>query len=190
MLMVVNKKHPLPSDYNPYNGGLSPETTTAKNELIAAMREAGFSVSDNVSGYRSFAYQTTLYNGYVSTDGQAQADAMSARPGYSEHQSGLAFDLLDGNGQLFAENNSNPTGEKWLLDNAWKYGLIVRFPEGKTAITGYENEEWHMRYVGKTAAKAIHDSGETLEEYTGVSGGDYNSSASDDVPALDEKIKQ
>ncbi len=87
LLMVVNKKHPLPADYNPYNGGLSPRTETAKDQLIAAMKQAGFDVGDTVSGYRGYDYQKTLYDGYVASEGQAEADAVSARPGYSEHQS-------------------------------------------------------------------------------------------------------
>jgi D-alanyl-D-alanine carboxypeptidase len=186
LLMVVNKKHPLPADYNPYNGGLSPATTQAKDELITAMQRAGFDVGTTVSGFRDYNYQKTLYDGYVASEGQAAADAVSARPGYSEHQSGLAFDLRSGSGGLFAAGNSDSQAEQWLLDHAAKYGLIVRYPEGKTAITGYSNEEWHMRYVGVKAATFIAAHGLTLEQYTGVPGGDYNTDASADVPALSE----
>lgn len=185
-LMVVNKKHPLPADYNPYNGGLSPRTETAKDQLIAAMKQAGFDVGDTVSGYRGYDYQKTLYDGYVASEGQAEADAVSARPGYSEHQSGLAFDLRNGSGGLFAEGGSDPAAAKWLRDNAYKYGLIVRYPADLTSSTGYSHEEWHMRYVGMTAAKVIKEQNISLEQYTGNAGGDYNKSKSDDIPALEE----
>lgn len=186
LLMVVNKKHPLPADYNPYNGGLSPRTEMAKDQLIAAMKQAGFDVGDTVSGYRGYDYQKTLYDGYVASEGQAEADAVSARPGYSEHQSGLAFDLRNGSGGLFAEGGSDPAAAKWLRDNAYKYGLIVRYPADLTSSTGYSHEEWHMRYVGMTAAKVIKEQNISLEQYTGNAGGDYNKSKSDDIPALEE----
>ncbi|MEY4664785.1 M15 family metallopeptidase [Weissella cibaria] len=185
-LMVVNKKHPLPADYNPYNGGLSPKTNQAKDELISAMKAAGFNVGDTVSGYRAYDYQKTLYDGYVAGQGQAAADSVSARPGYSEHQTGLAFDLRSSTGGLFAEGGSDPDAAQWLQDNAYKYGLIVRYPEDLTTSTGYDHEEWHMRYVGKRAAAVITKYHLSLEQYTGNAGGDYNKSKSADIPALEE----
>lgn len=186
LLMVVNKKHPLPADYNPYNGGLSPKTNQAKDELISAMKAAGFNVGDTVSGYRAYDYQKTLYDGYVAGQGQAAADSVSARPGYSEHQTGLAFDLRSSTGGLFAEGGSDPDAAQWLQDNAYKYGLIVRYPEDLTTSTGYDHEEWHMRYVGKRAAAVITKYHLSLEQYTGNAGGDYNKSKSADIPALEE----
>ena len=150
------------------------------------MKQAGFDVGDTVSGYRGYDYQKTLYDGYVASEGQAEADAVSARPGYSEHQSGLAFDLRNGSGGLFAEGGSDPAAAKWLRDNAYKYGLIVRYPADLTSSTGYSHEEWHMRYVGMTAAKVIKEQNISLEQYTGNAGGDYNKSKSDDIPALEE----
>ncbi|WP_057755006.1 M15 family metallopeptidase [Weissella kandleri] len=192
-LMVVNKKHPLTSDYNPYNGsttdnnpsgsGLSPATNQAKTALIQAMQKAGFKISENVSGYRSYRYQTILYQNYVQQHGQAEADTFSARPGYSEHQSGLAFDLIGANGDL-------PTDDQmyqWLQNHAHNFGLIIRFPRGSNASTGYMGEEWHMRYVGKANATKMHQQHiATLEEFTGLPGGDYNQDSKQDIPAISE----
>lgn len=192
-LLVVNKKHPLTQDYNPFKGaldtnnpdggGLSENANQAKNEIIAALQAAGFPISNQVSGYRSYQYQTTLYNNYVANHGQKEADTFSARPGYSEHQSGLAFDLTGQNGQL-------PTDDKmykWLQNNAYKYGLIVRFPRHSSTQTGYIGEEWHLRYVGINNATTMNKKKiSTLEEYTGVKGGDYHPDASQDQLAVNE----
>ncbi|QIL50681.1 M15 family metallopeptidase [Weissella coleopterorum] len=192
-LIVVNKKHPLNQNYNPFNGaidsnnpngaGLSKATNQAKTQIISDLQTAGFPISDQVSGYRSFNYQTTLYNNYVTSHGQKEADTFSARPGYSEHQSGLAFDLTGQNGQL-------PTDDKlyhWLQNNAHKYGLIIRFPRNSSAKTGYMGEEWHLRYIGvKNATKMYQKKIKTLEEFTGIIGGDYHQDARQDQMAVKE----
>lgn len=191
--MVVNKKHPLNSDYNPYNGsttdnnpsgsGLSPATNQAKTALIQAMQKAGFQISNNISGYRSYQYQTILYQNYVRQHGQAEADTFSARPGYSEHQSGLAFDLVGADGDLPTDNQMY----QWLQKHAHNFGLIIRFPRGSNASTGYIGEEWHMRYVGKTnATKMYQQHIATLEEFTGLPGGEYNQDSQQDIPAISE----
>lgn len=164
-ILVVNKKHGVPMDYAP---GVDPTAQSQCNALIADMLAQGLNVSWNTSNFRSYEYQTQLYNNYVAANGQAQADTFSARPGYSEHQTGLAFDLLDGSGQLL----TSPAEAQWLLNNSWKYGFIVRYQAGKEAITGYQAEPWHIRYIGEQA-QAIAQSGLTLEEYLGVEGGDY-----------------
>lgn len=164
-ILIVNKRHPMAADYNPG------ENETAKRALLrlqAAMKEAGYAISDDYSGFRSYETQTELYNNYVATDGQEAADRYSARPGYSEHQTGLAFDIKDAAEQLLTE----PEASQWLAENAHKYGFIVRFPEGGEESTGYMAEQWHIRYIGKEAT-AIYESGKTLEEYLGVAGGDY-----------------
>ena len=109
-----------------------------------------------------------LYQNYVNQDGKAAADRYSARPGYSEHQTGLAFDLIDKNGNLVQESGAS----QWLLDNAYKYGFIVRYLEGKEGSTGYMPESWHLRYIGQEA-KEIAQSGKSLEEYFGITGGGY-----------------
>ena len=110
----------------------------------------------------SYAYQASLYNSYVAQDGQELADTYSARPGHSEHQSGLAFDIgaLD-NGY------GNTPGGRWLNAHCADYGFILRYPAGKESITGYQYEPWHVRYVGKEIASRIMSQGITLEEYLG-----------------------
>ena len=162
---VVNKHYPLSANYNPCE---DPTAKSAFLELLAGMREAGFAVSDSYSGFRSYDTQAGLYQNYVARDGQAAADRYSARPGYSEHQSGLAFDIIDSSGNLLQE----PAASQWLLKHAGDYGFVVRYLAGKEDVTGYQHEEWHVRYVGADA-KAISQSGQTLEEYYGFTGGDY-----------------
>ena len=167
--MVVNKKHKLPADYNP---GETPIAGEKVRELIQKMQELGFSISNQYSGFRSYEYQTQLYQNYVNKDGKEAADTYSARPGYSEHQTGLAFDILNGAGGLLGENPQDEKAIEWLHSHAHEYGFIVRFQEGKEAITGYQAEAWHIRYVGDIAEK-IYTSKQTLEEYFGVEGGNY-----------------
>lgn len=164
-IMVVNKKHGLPANYAPQENA---EAGTKIRQLIADMQRQGYAISSSYSGYRSYAYQSSLYNNYVNSYGQAQADRFSARPGYSEHQTGLAFDLKHSNGTLVeAAPEVN-----WIAAHAHEYGFIVRYPSGKESVTGYMPEPWHLRYVGDQAS-AIYASGLTLEEYLGVPGGGY-----------------
>lgn len=166
--IIVNKKNPLGPDYN--NG----ENEVAKKAMLklkADMQEKGFSVSDYYSGFRSFERQQELYNNYVATDGKENADRYSARPGFSEHQTGLAFDLIDGSGALLG-TNINDGASEWLANNAYRYGFVVRYTEEKESVTGYIAESWHIRFVGNDA-KNIYLSGLTLEEYYDVVGGDY-----------------
>lgn len=164
-VIVVNKTYPLDAAYAP---GEDPTAQAAFLELVADMRAEGFPVSDQYSGFRSYDTQVNLYNNYVSRDGQEAADRYSARPGYSEHQTGLAYDLLDTSGNLLTE----PSAVTWLMKNASKYGFIVRYIEGKEEVTGYMAESWHVRYIGKEA-QDIADSGLTLEEYFNIEGGSY-----------------
>lgn len=164
-VIIANKKHPLSASYAP---GENPQALAAFQQLIADMQAQGFAISNNYSGFRSYETQAGLYQSYVNQDGQAAADTYSARAGYSEHQTGLAFDLMDSGGNLLEE----PTASQWLADNAHHYGFIVRYLPGKEAITGYMAESWHVRYIGAEAADIYH-SGLTLEEYFGVPGGGY-----------------
>ena len=164
-IVVANKHYPMSKDYNP---GENPTAKAELLKLIAAMQQAGFPISDNYSGFRSYETQTQLYQNYVNKDGKAEADRYSARPGYSEHQTGLAFDLIGTNGDLVTEEKA----AQWLLDHAADYGFVVRYLKGKEKETGYMAEEWHLRYVGKEA-KEIAASGLSLEEYYGFEGGDY-----------------
>ena len=168
-IIIVNKKHGLSKDYNP---GENPTAKAAFIRLRDDMINQGLNVGRSYSGFRSYDYQKTLYDNYVSRDGQAAADRYSARPGYSEHQTGLVFDLTDKSGNLLEDSRAS----QWLKDNAHNYGFIVRFQAGKEASTGYMPEAWHIRYVGKEA-KDIHDSGLSLEEYFGIEGGDYYASS-------------
>ena len=164
-IIIANKHYPLSKDYNP---GENPTAKAELLKLIAAMQEAGFPISDHYSGFRSYETQTQLYQDYVNKDGKAEADRYSARPGYSEHQTGLAFDLIGTDGDLVTEEKV----AQWLLDHAADYGFVVRYLKGKEKETGYMAEEWHLRYVGKEA-KDIAASGLSLEEYYGFEGGDY-----------------
>jgi LAS superfamily LD-carboxypeptidase LdcB/beta-lactamase class A len=162
-VIIVNKQHPLNANYAPG------ENATAKqsfNNLKATMQSQGYAISDSYSGYRSYNHQSTLYNNYVAQHGQAQADRFSARPGYSEHQTGLAYDILSSDGSLVNDSKA----VNWIKTNAHNYGFVVRYPEGKEAVTGFMYEPWHLRYIGKEATD-IYNSGKTLEEYYGVKGG-------------------
>lgn len=164
-IVVANKHYPMSKDYYP---GENATAKAAFLKLIAQMQEEGYAISDNYSGFRSYATQAQLYQSYVNQEGQAAADRYSARPGYSEHQTGLAFDVIGTDGQLVEDSNA----AQWLLEHAPDYGFVVRYPRGKESITGYMHEEWHLRYIGKEA-KDVAASGLTLEEYYGFDGGDY-----------------
>ena len=155
-VLVVNKKYGVPSSYNP---GVNQTALNAYYSLKADANSAGFSMP-LLSGFRSYNTQVGLYNRYVSAYGQATADTFSARPGHSEHQTGLAFDV----GSI-DNNYGNTAGGKWLANNCYKYGFILRYPKDKEEITGYNYESWHYRYVGKDIAKYIHTHNITFDEY-------------------------
>ena len=125
-------------------------------------KELGYGFKIN-SAYRSYEKQETIYNRYVQNDGQKQADTYSARPGYSEHQTGYAFDIRDY--PYTNEDYSKTKSFTWVSKNAYKYGFILRFPEGKEHITGYQYESWHYRYCGVECATYIHNHDLTFEEY-------------------------
>lgn len=172
LTVVVNKKYKLPSDYAPnlapvLGGQLRPEAADALTQLVNAASQAGHSLSV-ISSYRSYANQQSTYNGWVAQYGQAEADTFSARPGHSEHQTGLAVDL----NSLEQSFGSTPAG-LWLAANAQNYGFIIRYPEGKDAETGYHYEPWHIRYVGVDVAKAVVASGKTLDQYYNIPAGGY-----------------
>ena len=164
--LVVNKTYSLPSSYG---SDLTSQTKTAANEMFAAAKLEGLNIYIS-SGYRSYATQKRLYNNYVNRDGKEKADTYSARPGHSEHQSGLAFDV----NQINDSFNNTPEA-KWLANNCYKYGFILRYPEGKTNETGYKYESWHFRYVGKELAQMLYNNGDwiTMEDYFGITS-EYN----------------
>ncbi len=170
--VIVNKKRPLPETYAPADlstiagGQLRSLAASALNDLIIAGKAAGQNLQI-ISSYRSFSTQSITYNGYVARDGQATADTYSARPGHSEHQTGLAVDLGSGSCNLEICFGDTPAG-KWLAANAPNYGFIIRYPNGKTQVTGYQYEPWHIRYVGKELAVEIKAKNVTLEEFFGL----------------------
>ena len=115
------------------------------------------------SSYRDYEYQEDIYNRYVKSDGKEAADTYSGRPGFSEHQTGLAVDLYNGK-TVYTQFESTKEFD-WMQENAHKYGFILRFPKDKDNITGYQYESWHYRYVGKEIAQYIHEHDITYEEY-------------------------
>ncbi len=158
-ILIANKTYALPSDYDP---GVDPEAMEAFNEMQKAAELEGCNLYI-ASGYRSYETQKNIYEKYVERDGQQMADTYSARPGHSEHQTGLAFDL----NSIDASFANTPEG-KWIAENCYKYGFIIRYPANKSAITGYMYEPWHIRYLGVNLATAVHQSGLCLEEYLGI----------------------
>lgn len=158
-ILIANKTYPLPSTYNP---GVDPVANAALQEMFAAAKGQGLNLFVR-SGFRSYLTQKTLYNNYVKRDGVAAADRYSARPGHSEHQTGLAFDINKANASFAGSPEAN-----WLAENCYKYGFIIRYPQGKEAVTGYMYEPWHIRYLGIEIATAVYNSGLCLEEYLGI----------------------
>ena len=175
--VLVDKHHPLcPRDYAPdlvpvasTGGMLRPEAAAAMDALAAALgAETGLSLSA-ASTYRSYDEQDALYAAYVAGYGQAEADTFSAHAGYSEHQTGLAIDVAAGSCGCTDVPFGDTPEAQWLAENAWRFGFIVRYPDGYEGITGYMWEPWHLRYVGVAIATAMHDGGiATLEEYYGA----------------------
>lgn len=159
-ILIANKTYALPNDYNP--GKLSDEVMKAFEEMKEAASKDKITLWIQ-SGYRSYKTQEELFNNYVKQSGKEKAETFSARPGHSEHQTGLAMDLN------IVDSSFEGTKEAiWIEKNAYKYGFIVRYPKGKESITGYKYEPWHVRYLGKDTAKKVYSSGLTLEEYLGI----------------------
>ncbi len=179
-LIIANRKHPLGKDYVPKDLVKVADDQTwklcrAAKEAFEAMRlemkKLGVYDTYNRSTYRSYSFQSSLYNGYIERDmGRypeltreeviAIVDTYSARPGTSDHQTGLTIDFNPLN-QSFEDLKAF----SYMKDNAHKFGFILRYPEGKTDITGYKYEPWHWRFVGRNAATYIYENGITLEEY-------------------------
>lgn len=168
--LIVNKTYSLPSSYGT---SLTSTTKNAFNKMQAAAKLDGINIYI-ASGFRSYQTQNRLYNNYVALDGKAKADTYSARPGHSEHQSGLAFDIcshdLDGQNACINSNFDNTDQAKWLAQNAYKYGFILRYPKGRTNETGYKYESWHFRYVGTDLSTKLYNNGDwlTMENYFGI----------------------
>lgn len=158
-ILIVNKTYSLPADYDP---GTSSVAQNAFDNMAADAMNDGIYLFVN-SGYRSYQEQVQLYTMYASERGIEEADKVSSRPGHSEHQTGLTFDV---NTTEFAF--ADTAEAKWLAEHCCEYGFIIRYPEGKEDITGYEYEPWHIRYVGEEQAKTITESGLCLEEYLDI----------------------
>ena len=159
-IMIVNKTYSLPKDYNP---GLQKVYKDAFAQMQSAAKLDNINLFI-VSGFRSYDDQVKLYNAYIKEDGKEKADTYSARPGYSEHQSGLAADI-----NTAASWFDDTQEAKWLKQNCYKYGFIIRYPKGEEKYTGYKYESWHLRYVGKELAKKIHDNNDiSLEHYFNI----------------------
>ena len=172
--IIVNKYHSLDSKYVPsdlekidskYNKGSNNLMKKEAKEAFEKM--CGAALSDNIkiysgSAYRSYNYQLNLYNRYVLVDGKRKADTYAARAGFSEHQTGLATDIMNAKLEYISEGDKE---YDWLINNSYKYGFILRYPKNKEDITGYMYEEWHFRYIGIEDAKKLYDLGITYDEY-------------------------
>lgn len=192
-LVLLNKTHPsgehycppdltkLDSDITLYGKEIELRLYTAKatEALIAALHQNGYTDIVVTSGYRSYAYQQSLFNTYIGQEQAAHPDwtdaqirelvlSYSAAPGTSEHHTGNAIDLISTNYVSLDETFAQNPAYAWLQKNAHLYGFILRYPKDKTNITGYSYEPWHYRFVGVKAATEMHEQGLTLEEYLGV----------------------
>ena len=189
-LVLINKQNPLGESYAPdqlsalptsltlYGKNVEMESTAAKaaEAMLRELRAQGFSDICITSGYRTYDYQQKLFNTYLGqemakhpgwTEEQCRAEVLtySARPGESEHQSGLCLDLISTKNPVLDESFAQNPAYAWLCENAHYFGFILRYPEGKESVTGYSYEPWHYRFVGADAAAKIHEKGTTLEEY-------------------------
>ena len=172
--VLVNKYNYLDKDYVPTNlEKISTVYALSNMKLVENAKEAYEEMAKDasksklklviLSSYRSYDYQVDLYNRYAKKDGKEKADTYSGRPGFSEHQTGLAFDIY--NGKTTYTKFESTKEFDWMQENAYKYGFILRFPKGKELETGYQYESWHYRYVGKDIAKEIYDKDICFEEY-------------------------
>lgn len=181
IVVLVNKQYRLPDGFEPEDlvypdvrfifsekvdkRKMRQEAATGLEEMFAMAEVQGIYLA-GASGYRSYETQEGLYNHYVNKDGKEKADQYSARPGHSEHQTGLTMDISGSTGECAVQDCFADTPEaEWLADNAHLFGFILRYPKGKEHITGYKYEPWHFRYVGIDLAKELYENDLTLEEY-------------------------
>lgn len=180
--VLVNRENNLPDTYvpedlvkitelptvlsNPEINQLRAAAYEALKELFtAAKNEGGYDLYAR-SGYRSYSTQVSLYSSYVANHGQEAADTFSAKPGQSEHQTGLSMDITCEAMNYLLDDTFGETEEgKWVAENAHRFGFIIRYPKGKEKITGYMYEPWHIRFLGTDMATSVYESGLTLEEY-------------------------
>lgn len=181
--VVVNKTRPLvPTDFAPGNladvpvqmttlsGQVRADVAVAVGDMANAAVTAGVGRLGANNGYRSYGLQVTTYESHVRDQGQSVADAGSARPGHSEHQTGLAVDVVAcGLGCGGLDGFGGTPQSNWVAEHAWEYGFVVRYEDVGAGVTGYSPEPWHLRYVGRDLAAAYHDGGyHTLEEFFGL----------------------
>jgi D-alanyl-D-alanine carboxypeptidase len=180
--VIANKLRPLqPTNWVPddlvrlkvpqvYDAYLRKPAAKAVTRMFADFQKKTGLGMQSQSAYRSYSSQVSTYNSWVDTLGQEGADLTSARPGYSEHQTGLAIDISAVGGSCSLRSCFADTKQgKWLAKHAWEYGFVLRYPQGKTKITGYEFEPWHYRFVGTGLARDLHETGvKTLEKYFGL----------------------
>lgn len=172
-ILIVNKSYGLDSNYIPKDTYINLENIDYSKEGLCKVVIDSFNMMKNdamncclniwiESGYRSYKYQKELYNSYAIKYGKDKADKFSARPGHSEHQTGLSFDLNTIDDSFF-----HTLEYEWINNNSYKYGFIIRYPQNKEHITGYKFEPWHLRYVGYPLSKILYNNGDwiTLEEY-------------------------
>lgn len=178
--VIVNKKMSVPIDYAPSDlvlapvaarGDKSSDERSVRSELVAplqAMFADAAAAGHNLmigSAYRSPTLQQTYFNNYVASSGQAAAEKLSALPGHSEHQTGLAVDISTLDMRCYLDECfTNTADSAWLVANSYKYGFTLSYPQGKTHITGYNFEPWHYRFVGISLATALHQSGLIMDE--------------------------
>lgn len=158
--LIVNKSYSLPKNYG---NKLSRKLVKVFKKMQTAAQKEEIQIRI-LSGFRSYERQKEIYNKYLEEDSK-NVDNYSARPGHSEHQSGLAIDINNASDTFIDSKEA-----KWLNKNAYKYGFILRYPKNKNNITGYKYEPWHYRYVGKRLAKKLYNNGiwQTMEEYFGI----------------------
>lgn len=179
-LILVNKFNPISKDYKANDmtipsvafGNVGNNMVQYQRKEVSESLERMFEAAKNeginliaISGYRSYKYQETIYSNEINNVGEIEANKYVAKPGTSEHQTGLAMDLLSDEYMELDEGFEDTEGFSWLKNNMSKYGFILRYPRGKEIITGYSYEPWHIRYVGTKAATEIMEAGITLEEY-------------------------
>lgn len=175
LAVVVNKQRPLdPEDWAPAaledveGHPLRPEAAAAARALLAAARADGVPIRI-VSGYRSYAEQSGTYAGWVAQKGREAADTVSARPGHSEHQTGLAVDVGDGSGCDLRVCFDGTATAAWVAEHGPEHGFVVRYPWGEHGTTGYWYEPWHLRYLGpERALELVRSGAATLEEFSGL----------------------
>lgn len=181
--LVVNKQRPYdPVDYQPgdlvmpanvralEDSAVRAPAAAALTSLVKAASDAGAGEIGYLSAYRSYTTQKSTYAGRVAVGGVAEADRESARPGFSEHQSGMAVDIVPCNGSCRTLDDVAGSAQgAWVREHAWEYGFITRYAEGRESVSGYEPEAWHLRYIGPELARAYHEGGfTTLEEFFGL----------------------